>query len=100
LDRQLAASGIDVAAARQSGQYVALEAGELLQQILANGWPQPDLFRITCDPKRDIPAFLNLWRAGKLDLEGLITQTSKLDDVNGAFEDMEAGKVIRTVLVP
>jgi PAS domain S-box-containing protein len=46
LDRQLAASGIDVAAARQSGQYVAIEANGLLQQILANGWPQPDLFRI------------------------------------------------------
>ena len=46
LDRQLAASGIDVAAVKQSGQYVTLEAGTLLQQILANGWPQPDLFRI------------------------------------------------------
>ncbi|HXS90509.1 MAG TPA: response regulator [Steroidobacteraceae bacterium] len=46
LDQQLAASGVDVAAVRQSGQYVTLEAAELLQQILANGWPQPDLFRI------------------------------------------------------
>lgn len=54
----------------------------------------------SCDPKRDIPLFLDLWKAGKLDLEGLISQTSKLDDVNGAFEDMEAGKVIRTVLTP
>jgi Zn-dependent alcohol dehydrogenase len=54
----------------------------------------------SCDPKRDIPLFLNLWRAGKLDLEGLISQTAKLEDVNGAFEDMEAGKVIRTVLIP
>ncbi len=54
----------------------------------------------SCDPKRDIPLFLDLWKAGKLDLEGLISQTLKLDDVNGAFEDMEAGKVIRTVLTP
>ena len=54
----------------------------------------------SCDPKRDIPLVLDLWKAGKLDLEGLISQTSKLDDVNGAFEDMESGKVIRTVLVP
>jgi S-(hydroxymethyl)glutathione dehydrogenase / alcohol dehydrogenase len=54
----------------------------------------------SCDPKRDIPLFLDLWKAGKLDLEGLISQTGKLDDVNGAFEDMEAGKVIRTVLMP
>jgi S-(hydroxymethyl)glutathione dehydrogenase/alcohol dehydrogenase len=54
----------------------------------------------SCDPKRDIPLFLDMWKAGRLDLEGLISQTSKLDDVNGAFEDMEAGKVIRTVLTP
>lgn len=54
----------------------------------------------SCDPKRDIPLFLELWKAGKLDLGGLVTQTLRLDDVNGAFEDMEAGKVIRTVLTP
>jgi PAS domain S-box-containing protein len=46
LERQLSASGIDVAAVKQSGQYIALEAANLLEQILANGWPQPDLFRI------------------------------------------------------
>jgi S-(hydroxymethyl)glutathione dehydrogenase/alcohol dehydrogenase len=54
----------------------------------------------SCDPKRDIPLFLDMWKAGRLDLEGLVSQTSKLEDVNGAFEDMEAGKVIRTVLIP
>src|SRR5687768_1642142 len=46
LDRQLAASGIDVAAAKRSGQYIAVEAREMLGHILANGWPQPDLFRL------------------------------------------------------
>jgi Zn-dependent alcohol dehydrogenase len=54
----------------------------------------------SCDPKRDIPAFLELWKAGKLDLEGLISKTGSLHDVNRAFEDMEAGQVIRTVLTP
>ena len=46
LDRQLAASGIDVAAVKRSGQYVPVEAGQLLEQIMANRWPQPDLFRM------------------------------------------------------
>jgi PAS domain S-box-containing protein len=46
LDQQLAASGIDVAATKRSGQYVAIEAREMLGQILGNGWPQPDLFRV------------------------------------------------------
>lgn len=53
----------------------------------------------SCDPQRDIPRLLHLWQAGKLDLEGLITERGSLDDVNSAFEAMEAGKVIRTVLV-
>src|ERR1700754_83270 len=46
LEQQLAAGGIDMAAAKQSGQYVPVEASQLLGQILANRWPQPDLFRI------------------------------------------------------
>jgi Zn-dependent alcohol dehydrogenase len=52
----------------------------------------------SCDPQRDIPRFLKLWRAGRLDLEGLVSQQVPLDGVNAAFEDMEAGKVIRTVI--
>jgi PAS domain S-box-containing protein len=47
LEGQLTASGIDVAAARQSEQYIPLEATATLEQILANGWPQPELFRAT-----------------------------------------------------
>lgn len=45
LEQHLAASGIDVAAAKKSGQYVGLDADETLAQILTNHWPQPDLFR-------------------------------------------------------
>jgi PAS domain S-box-containing protein len=45
LAEHLAANGIDVAAALKRGQYVALDAREVLPQILANGWPQPSLFR-------------------------------------------------------
>ncbi len=54
----------------------------------------------SCDPKRDIPRILKLWQAGKLDLEGLISARGTLDEVNPAFEEMESGKVIRTVLTP
>ncbi len=46
LESTLTAGGIDLAAAQRNGQYIALEAGETLNQILANGWPQPDLFRV------------------------------------------------------
>jgi PAS domain S-box-containing protein len=46
LEQRLAASGIDVAASKHSGQYLPIDAHEMLGQVLANGWPQPDLFRL------------------------------------------------------
>jgi len=47
---------------------------------------------------RDLPRYLELWRAGRLDLEALITATRPLDDINDAFADLTAGVGIRTVL--
>lgn len=47
---------------------------------------------------RDIPRFIDLWRAGRLDLEGLITARRPLAEINEAFEDLRASRGIRTVL--
>lgn len=47
---------------------------------------------------RDIPRYLDLWQAGRLDLEALITSTRPLDEINEAFADLNAGVGIRTVL--
>jgi len=33
-------------------------------------------------------------------LEGMVTKTIALDDIEHAFVDMEAGDVIRSVMVP
>lgn len=51
-------------------------------------------------PERDFPGMISLWREGKLDLEGLVSQRGGLEDINGAFEAMEAGTVLRTVITP
>jgi S-(hydroxymethyl)glutathione dehydrogenase / alcohol dehydrogenase len=47
---------------------------------------------------RDVPLLLNLWRAGRLDLEAMITRRRPLAEVNEAFDDMRATRGIRTVL--
>ncbi|MBI4728318.1 MAG: Zn-dependent alcohol dehydrogenase [Acidobacteria bacterium] len=52
------------------------------------------------DPRRDVGRILDLWRAGRLDLEGLISHRLPLDGVNDAFGAMEAGTAIRSVLLP
>jgi S-(hydroxymethyl)glutathione dehydrogenase/alcohol dehydrogenase len=52
----------------------------------------------SADVRVDFPRMIRLWRAGRLDLEGMITKRAKLSDVNQAFDDMKAGRVIRTVI--
>lgn len=48
--------------------------------------------------RRDFPRLLALWRAGQLDLEGMITRRLTLDDVNSAFGALSSGDVIRQVI--
>jgi hypothetical protein len=44
----------------------------------------------SCNSLREIPRMLALWRAGQLDLEGLITARRPLAEVNEGFADMKA----------
>jgi S-(hydroxymethyl)glutathione dehydrogenase/alcohol dehydrogenase len=50
------------------------------------------------NPHREFPRLLSLWKAGKLDLEGMVTARRPLDEIGDAFADMKAGKGLRTVL--
>jgi Zn-dependent alcohol dehydrogenase len=47
---------------------------------------------------REIPRLVALWRAGRLDLEALITRRRPLAEVNDALADLRAGRGVRTVL--
>jgi Zn-dependent alcohol dehydrogenase len=47
---------------------------------------------------REIPRLIGLWRAGRLDLESLVTARRPLDEVNRALQDMREQQGIRTVL--
>jgi S-(hydroxymethyl)glutathione dehydrogenase/alcohol dehydrogenase len=49
--------------------------------------------------KVDFPMYLDLYKAGKLDLDRLVTQTYTLEQAPQAFEDMEKGKNARGVIV-
>lgn len=53
----------------------------------------------SANPRKDIPRLLELYSAGKLDLDGMITRTYTLDDINQGYQDMRDGKNIRGVLV-
>jgi Zn-dependent alcohol dehydrogenase len=47
---------------------------------------------------RDVPRLLALWRAGRLDLEALVTTRRPIAEVNEALADLQAGRGIRTIL--
>jgi NDMA-dependent alcohol dehydrogenase len=51
------------------------------------------------NPRYDIPKLLSLYREGQLDLDGLVTRTYTLDQVNDGYDDMRNGKNIRGVMV-
>lgn len=50
-------------------------------------------------PQHDFPRIIALYKAGKLKLDELITQTYSIDQAPQAFEDMVSGKNARGVIV-
>jgi S-(hydroxymethyl)mycothiol dehydrogenase len=52
-----------------------------------------------CLPSRDFPMLIDLYLQGRLDLDGFVSETISLDDVEEAFHKMERGEVLRSVVV-
>jgi Zn-dependent alcohol dehydrogenase len=50
------------------------------------------------NPRADIPKLLDLYREGQLDLDGLVTRTYALKDVNEGYRAMREGENIRGVI--
>jgi S-(hydroxymethyl)glutathione dehydrogenase/alcohol dehydrogenase len=51
------------------------------------------------DPPRDFPRLLSLWRAGRLDIEGMVSKRLRLEQVGDALGALGSGDVIRQVIV-
>lgn len=52
-----------------------------------------------CLPSRDFPILIDLYLRGKLDLDGFVSETIGIDQVEEAFHKMERGEVLRSVVV-
>ena len=50
------------------------------------------------DVRSDFHRLLSLWKSGQLNLDGMITNRMKIDDINDAFDIMKKGEAIRTVI--
>jgi alcohol dehydrogenase len=49
-------------------------------------------------PTRDIPAFAQMWREGRLPVERLISGTVPLSEINIAMEELAMGAVLRQII--
>jgi S-(hydroxymethyl)mycothiol dehydrogenase len=52
-----------------------------------------------CLPTRDFPALVDLHLKGRLDLNGFVSETIALEEVEQAFGRMQRGEVLRSVVV-
>ncbi|MES0875277.1 zinc-dependent alcohol dehydrogenase family protein [Sinimarinibacterium thermocellulolyticum] len=50
-------------------------------------------------PSRDLPRFIALYRAGRLPVDRLLTQTLELDDINAGFDRLARGEAVRQVVL-
>lgn len=52
-----------------------------------------------CLPTSDFPMLIDLYLQGRFDLDRFVTETIAIDEVESAFHKMEAGEVLRSVVV-
>lgn len=93
-------------ATRRGGDVVVVGAGSPEQKV---EFSAQELFiqerRIlpsfygSCDPRRDVGLLLDLWRAGRMDLEPMITERIGLDEINAGMAALKSpGPGIRRVV--
>lgn len=94
------------AAVRRGGTIVIVGAGRADQQVEFSPFELlfegktivPSLYG-SADIRRDCGRILSLWRAGRLDLAGMITQRIQLDEVEDALGALGRGDVVRQVVL-
>jgi S-(hydroxymethyl)glutathione dehydrogenase/alcohol dehydrogenase len=93
-------------ATRRGGAVVVVGAGRADQHIEFSPFELlfegkrilPSMFG-SANVQRDFPRLLDLWRAGRLDLAGMISHRIRLDDIDDALGALGRGDVIRQVIL-
>lgn len=95
------------AAIRKAGTVVVTGLGDIAEVGIPISFGELTLFQKRlqgseygqCNPFVDIPREIEMYEAGKLKLDELITATYTLDEVAEGYADMHAGKNIRGVIL-
>ncbi len=75
-----------------TARFDPLVLAEANQRILGSNYG-------SVDPQRDIPRLVDLYMAGDLDLDALVSGRRPLEEAAAALDDLAAGRVLRTLLV-
>lgn len=51
------------------------------------------------DPARDIPRYIEWYRAGKLPIDRLLSHRLTLDEINAGFDGLASGEAVRQVVL-
>ena len=94
------------AAARRGGEVIVVGVGSPTKTIDLNammmslsGKTYKGCFYGSANPAKDFPDLLDLYRAGKLNLDEMVTKTYSIDEAVTAIKDLEAGVNARGVIV-
>jgi S-(hydroxymethyl)glutathione dehydrogenase/alcohol dehydrogenase len=92
-------------AARRGGEVIVVGAGSGTSRVEFNMFELffqektiKGSYYGSADVRRDFHRLLRLWRAGKLDLDGMVTKRLRLDDINDAIDALRRGEAIRSVI--
>lgn len=69
-----------------------------LLEVFSRGGAVKSSWYGDCLPSRDFPALIELYLAGRLDLDGFVSETIPLEGVEEAFAKMSRGEVLRSVV--
>ena len=54
----------------------------------------------SCVPSRDIPRLIAMYRAGRLPVRALLSETISLEQINPALDRLARGEAVRQVILP
>ena len=70
-----------------------------MMEIFGRGGSLKSSWYGDCLPSRDFPMLVDLYLQGRLDLDAFVSETIGLDDVETAFDKMQQGGVLRSVVL-
>jgi alcohol dehydrogenase len=119
--RDLTNGGVEIAIESVGNATVLAQAYESTMRggtTVAIGLPHPDhqlsipavtlsamektlkgSYQGSCVPSRDIPKFIEMFHAGQLPVDQLLTDTINLEDINEGFDRLHKGEVARQVIL-